>query len=207
MFEPIAIIVSLISLGVSARAYLLSKRGNEIKSEALRLQKSDLEARQEPKIQVSNETFLSSWQISDAFPRRNPEDLDICYSSLVTNKSEAVALLESVTIEIGPAESPLADAKHSLGCLVFGAAYLAAGESMSLESTINAHTIEMTRLFFEHEKGVLVFTLVFKFRGSAGSLRTRRAEIYRLNHEGGIVTKGNYDAASGKPRTYLLTIP
>jgi hypothetical protein len=39
MFEPIAVIVSLISLGVSWRAYLLSKKGYEIQSEAHGLQK------------------------------------------------------------------------------------------------------------------------------------------------------------------------
>jgi hypothetical protein len=209
VFEHIAIVVSLvvsfISLGFSWRAHLLSKRMYEIQSEAHGLQKSDLEARQEPKIQVSSETFLSSWQIEGASPRCNPKDLDLRYSSLVANKGETVAMLESITIEIGPAESPLADAKHSLGCLVTGAVYLAAGESMLLESTITAQTIAMTRLFFEHPERVLVFTLVFKFRGYAGQLRIRRTEIYRLNHEGGIVSKGNYNAASGIPRNYLLT--
>jgi len=205
VFEPISVIVSLIALGVSWRGYLLSKRGYAIQAEAHGLQKTDLKARQAPKFQVSNETFLSSWQIESTSPRRNARDLDLRYSSLVTNKGETVVLLESVTIEIGPAESPLADAKHSLGCLVTGAAYLAAGESLALGSTIAAQTIAMTRLFFEHFSGVLVFTLVIKFRGYAGQLQTRRSEIYRLNHEGGIVTKGNYNAASGIPRTYLIT--
>ena len=205
MFEPIAVIVSLIALGVSWRGYLLSKKGYAIQSETHGLQKADLKARQAPKIQVSSETFLSSWQIESASPRRNARDLDLRYSSLVTNKGETVALLDSVTIEIGLAESPLADAKQGLGCLVTGAVYLAAGESMALENMITAQTIAMTRLFFEHFAGVLVFTLVIKFRGYAGQLRTRRSEIYRLNHEGGIVSKGNYNAASGIPRTYLLT--
>lgn len=205
MFEPFAIIVSLVSLGVSWRAYLLSRRAHEIQSEAHGLQKSDLEARHEPKVQVTNETLLSSWQIENASPRCKPEELELRYSSVATNKGETVALLDSVTIEIGPAESPLADPKYGLGCLVSGAMYLAAGESISLGATIAAETISMTRLFFERHEGVLVFTLVFKFRGYAGPLRTRRTEIYRLNHEGGIVSKGNYNAASGIPRAYLLT--
>lgn len=205
MFEPYALIVSLVSLGVASRAYLLSKRAYEIQSEAHGLQKSDIEARHDPKVQVTNETFLSSWQIESTPPRCKPEELELRYSSVITNKGETVALLESVTIEVGPAESPLADPKCGLGCPVSGSIYLAAGESISLGTTITADTISMIRLFFEQPEGVLVFTLVFKFRGYAGPFRTRRAEIYRLNHEGGIVSKGNYNAASGIPRTYLLT--
>lgn len=205
MFESVAVIISLISLGISWRAYFLSKRGYEIQAEAHRLQRFDLEAKQEPKIQVSNETFLSSWQIEGASPRCKPEELELHYSSLVTNKGESVAALDSVTIEIGPADSPLAEPKHGLGCLVTGALYLAAGESITLQSTISAQTIVLTRMFFEHPEGALVFTLVFKFRGYAGQERIRRTEIYRMNHEGGIITKGNYNAATGIPRIYLLT--
>ena len=205
MFEPYALIVSLISLGVAWRAYLLSKSAHEIQSEAHGLQKSDLVARHEPKIQVANETFLSSWQIESASPRCKPEELELRYSSVITNKGETVALLDSVTIEIGPAESPLANPKSGLGCLVSGPMYLAAGESLSLGTTIEAERISMTRLFFGQHEGVLVFTLVFKFRGYSGPLRTRRTEIYRLNYEGGIVSKGNYNAASGISRAYLLT--
>lgn len=205
MFEPYALIVSLISLGVAWRAYLLSKRAHEIQSEAHGLQKSDMEARHEPKIQVTNETFLSSWQVESAPPRCKPEELELRYSAVVTNKGETVALLDSVTIEIAPAESPLAEPRVGVGYLVSGAMYLAAAESISLGTTIPADTIAMTRLFFEHPTGVLVFTLVFKFRGYAGPLRTRRTEIYRLNHEGGIVSKGNNNAAEGIPRAYLLT--
>ena len=205
MFEPVAIIVSLISLGISWRAYLLSKRGYEIQTEAHRLQSFDLEAKQEPKIQVSNETFSSSWQIGSASPQCKPEELELHYSSLVTNKGESVAALNSVTIEIGPADSPLAEPRHSLGCLVTGALYLAASESITLQSTISAQTIALIRMFFEHPEGALVFTLVFKFRGYAGQERIHRAEIYRMNNEGGIISKGNYNAAAGIPRTYLLT--
>ncbi|MDK9724956.1 MAG: hypothetical protein OEL88_08680 [Sterolibacteriaceae bacterium MAG5] len=205
MFEPYALIVSLVSLGVSWRAYLLSKRAHEIQSEAHGLQKSDLEARHEPKVQVTNETFLSSWQIENTVPHCKPEELELRYSSIVKNKGETVALLESVTIEVGPAESPLAEPKYGLGCLVSGAMYLAAGESISLGTTITADTISMIRLFFEQPEGVLVFTLVFKFRGYAGPPRTRRTEIYRLNHKGGIISKGSYNAAGGIPRAYLLT--
>lgn len=205
MFEPYALIVSLVALGVSWRAHLLAKRAHEIQSESHGLQKSDMEARYEPKVQVTNETFLSSWQIKNSAPRCKPEELELRYSSVVTNKGETIALLDSVTIEMAPAESPLAEPKVSMGCLVSGSMYLAAGESISLGTTIPADTIAMTRLFFEHPMGVLVFTLVFRFRGYAGPLRTKRMEIYRLNHEGGIVSKGNYNAAGGIPRAYLLT--
>ena len=205
MFEPYALIVSLVSLGVSWRAYLLSKRAHEIQSEAHGLQKSDLEARREPKVQVTNETFLSSWQLPSTQPHCSPEELELLYSAVVTNKGETVALIESATIEVGPAESLLADPKCAIGCVVSGSTYLAAGESISLGTTITADTVSMIRMFFESHEGVLVFTLVFKFRGYAGPLRTRRAEIYRLNQGGGIVSKGNYNAASGIPRTYLLT--
>lgn len=205
MLEPVTVIVSLIALGVSWRGYLLSKRGYEIQSELHKLQKLDLEAKQEPKIQVSNETFLSSWQIENVSSRCKPEQLELHYSSLVTNKSETVASLEAVTIEVGPADSLLAEPRQGLGCLVSGALYLAASESITLQSTITAQAIELTRQFFEHPEGVLVFTLVFKFRDYAGQRRTRRAEIYRMNHEGGIITKGDYNAAAGNPRTYLLT--
>lgn len=205
MFEPYALIVSLVALGVSWRAYLLSKQAHKIQSEAHGLQKSEIEARQQPKVQVTNETFLSSWQFENSEPRCMPEEIKLRYSSVVTNKGEAVALLESVTIEVGAVDSPLSEPTHGLGCLVSGAMYLAAGESISLGTTIAADTISMIRHFFEKPEAVLVFTLVVRFRGYAGPIRTRRAEIYRLNHEGGIVSKGNYDAASGVPRTYLLT--
>jgi hypothetical protein len=204
MFEPVAVIVSLVSLGVSWRAYLLSKRGYETQAEAHRLQRVDIEAKQEPRIQVSNETFLSSWQTQNVSARCQPEEIELHYSSLVTNKGETVAAFDTVIVEVGPVGSPLAEPTHTLGFQVSGPMYLAAGESITLRSTIDAQAMALTRLFFQHPEGVLVFRLVFKFRGYAGQPRMRRTEIDRMNHQGGIVTKGNYNAAAGIPRTYLL---
>lgn len=205
MFEPYAIMVSLIALGISWRAYTLSKRGIEIQTEAHKFQMSDLVAKQEPKIQICNETFLSSWQLENSLPRCDPNGIEVHYSSIATNKGESVALLESITIEIGPAHEFLAEPQHSLGHSIIGATYIASGESISLQSTITAQTIELIRLFFQHPDGVLVFTLIFKFCGYAGQTRIRRTEIYRMTSEGGIVSKGNYNAAAGVPRSYLLS--
>lgn len=205
MFEPYAIIVSLIALGISWRAYLLSKRGIEIQTEAHNFQVSDLAARQEPKIQISNETFLSSWQIESSLPRCKPNEIELHYSAVASNKGESVVLLESVAIEIGPANESLEDAEHSLGNPIVGPVYIAAGESISLQCRIAEKTIELVRLFFQKPHSVLVFTLVFKYCGYAGQTRIRRTEIYRMTSEGGIVSKGNYNAAEGLPRSYLLS--
>lgn len=205
MFESAAIIVSLVSLGVAWRAYLISKRGFEVQAQAYALQKKELEAKQEARLQVSNETFLSSWQMDGGTDRCPPDEIALHYSAVLTNKGDSAATIESITIEVGPVSGLLDDPTAHIGHVVSGPMYLAAGESVSLQATLEANEIQITRMFFQHLEGVLVYSLSVKYRGYGGGMRMHRAEIYRINHMGGIVVKGNYDAAGGKPRSYLLS--
>lgn len=204
MIDIIAIVISVISLVLAYRAYSLGKQRLSIQVEQHSISKGDIEAKQKPKLQIENETFLSSWQMQVKEERCAVDEITLFYSSQLTNKGDSTVEIESVVIEIGSTKSPLSDPNTGLAMLVLSSFYLSSGESISLEKTIEASAIQMTRMFFENFDGVLVYTLVFKYSGYAGHRITEKREIYRMNNQGGIVSKGNYNAHEVIPRSYLL---
>lgn len=203
--EGLTLIIALVSLGIAGRAYLLSKRANQIQADAHHLQLSDINAKREPRLQVSNETFLSTWQRIPAEPYCPPQELDLQYSSMLSNKGESVAKLDSVMIELGVTDSPLGASRLGFGVAVAGPLYLAAGETLALNAIVTAQHLEFLRLFCQLPNGIVVCTLVFRYAGYAGEERIRRTEIYRINDGGGIISKGGYEAASTVPRSYPVT--
>jgi len=206
IFTIIGLVVSLIALAMASRANLIAKRSLKVQRKQHELNKIDIATRQNPKIQISNETFLSQLQIEKKpLSHDSPIEINHYYSSLISNKGESTAKVESITIEICPASSPLAEPKCGIGVAISGPIYLASGEAIALEKTITPETISVARLFFSNHQGVLVFVLIIKYQDYLGKTLVRRAEIYRMADYGMIVSKGNYDAASGIPRTYLLT--
>jgi hypothetical protein len=205
VFEGLTLVVALVALGISWRAHLLSKRANQIQADAHHLQQSDINAKREPRLQISNETFLSTWQRIPSEPFCLPQELDLYYSSILTNKGESVAKLDSVMIELGVADSPLGEPRPGFGVAVASPLYLAAGETLALNTIVTAQHLEFVRLFCQLQNGVVVCTLVFRYSGYAGEKRIRRTEIYRLNEVGGIISKAGYEAATTVPRSYPVT--
>lgn len=205
VFEGLTLIVALVAIAISWRAYLLSKKANQIQADAHQLQQSDINAKREPRLQISNETFLSTWQRFPSEPGCPPQDLDLHYSSILTNKGESVAQLDSLMIELGVTDSPLGEPRPGFGVAVTGPLYLAAGETLALNALVTAQHMQFVRLFCQLPYGVVVCTLVFRYAGYAGEKRIRRTEIYRLNEGGGIISKAGYEAASTAPRSYPVT--
>ena len=208
MFTPaeiISLITALVALGVSWRAYLVSRDAARVGQSAFQLNETDVAARQEPRLQVTNETFLSTWQRKPQAPKCPPHELDLAYSAVVTNKGDSVATIESYTIELGVAAEPLARPRPGFGVHIAGPLYLAAGESAALSAAVSAQHLEYVRLFCELDHGIVVCTLAIRYSGYAGTPRVRRVEIYRLNIEGGIVSHGPLETWHTEPRSYTIT--
>lgn len=202
IFEASTLIIALVSLGIAWRAYLLSQRANKIQADAHYLQQSDITAKREPKLQISNETFLSTWQRKLDEPHCPPQELDLQYSSILSNKGESVAKIESVMIELGVTDSPLGAPRPGFGVAIAGPLYLAAGETLALNAVVTPQHLEFVRLFCQLPNGVVVCTLVFRYAGYEDEVRIRRTEIYRINDSGGIISKAGYEAAITIPRSY-----
>jgi hypothetical protein len=205
VFEGLTLVIALVAIGISLRANLLSKRANQIQADAHHLQQTDINAKQEPRLQISNETFLSTWQRIPVEPFCSPQELDLHYSSILSNKGESFAKLDFIMIELGVADSPLGPHRRGFGVAVSGPLYLAAGETLALNAIVSAQHLEFVRLFCQLPNGVVVCTLIFQYSGYAGEQRIRRAEIYRINEGGGIISKAGYEAASTVPRSYPVT--
>jgi len=202
--EAISLITALVALAISWRAYLVSKSAAKTGQNSFEVSAADIAARQEPKLQVTNETFLSTWQRNADAPRCPPHELDLVYSAVLTNKGDHVAAIESYVVELGVAAEPLAQPRPGFGVHVAGPLYLAAGESVAVGATVTAKHLEFVRLFCQLEEGIVVCTLVIRYSGYAGAPRIRRVEIYRLNVEGGIVSHGPLEAWRTEPRDYML---
>lgn len=202
--EGFTLIISLVSIGIAWRAYLLSKRANQIQTDAYQFQLSDVSAKREPRLQISNETFLATWQRKLGEPHCHSQELDLQYSSMLSNKGESVAKIESAMIELGVTDSPLGTHRPGFGVAIAGSLYLAAGESVALNAVVTSQHLEFVRLFCELPHGIVVCTLVFRYSGYVGEQRIRRTEIYRMNEEGGVISKAGYDAASAAPRSYPI---
>ncbi len=206
VIEGITLIIALVSIGIAWRAYLLSKKAIQIQADAHQLQQSDISEKREPRLQISNETFLSTWQRHPVEPFCPPQELDLHYSSMLSNKGESVAKIDYVTIELGVTDTPpLGPPRRGFGVSVSGPLYLAAGETLALNTIVTAQHLELVRLFCQLPNGVVVCTLAFQYSGYAGEQRLRRTEIYRINDGGGIISKAGYDAASSVPRSYPVT--
>jgi hypothetical protein len=203
--EIISLITALVALAVSCRVYLVSKDAARVEQSAFRLNETDVAARQEPRLQVTNETFLSTWQRESQAPKCPSHELDLAYSAVVTNKGDSVAKIESYIIELGVAAEPLAQPRPGFGVHIAGPLYLAAGESAALSSSVSAQHLKYVRLFCELDHGIVVCTLAIRYSGYAGTPRVRRIEIYRLNLEGGIVSHGPLEAWRIEPRSYIVT--
>jgi hypothetical protein len=202
--ETISLITALAALAVSVRAYLVSKGAARIGQSSFEVSAADTAARQEPKLQVTNETFLSTWQRNSDTPKCPPHELDLVYSAVLTNKGDHVAAVESYVVELGVAAEPLAQPRPGFSIHVSGPLYLAAGESVVVGATVTAQHLELVRLFCELERGIVVCTLAIRYSGYAGAPRIRRVEIYRLNIEGGIVSHGPLEAWRTEPRSYTV---
>ncbi len=161
--DYIATIISLISLLIAWRAYSLSKERLTLQKETHYLQKNDLEAKQKPKIQVTSETFLNSWQRGIPHEDCKLEDLDVEYSAIYENKGESTIRIDGVSIHVCPTESPTGNAKQGLACFVFGPAYLSPGDAVSINQAITPREINITRIFFDNFKGVLAFVLKIRY--------------------------------------------
>lgn len=205
VFEGLTLIVALVTVDVYWRLHLLSKKANQIQADALHLQQTDINAKREPRLQISNETFLSTWQRIPVEPFCPPQELDLHYSSILSNKGESVAKLDFVMIELGVTDSPLGPPRRGFGVAVVGSLYLAAGETLALNAIVSAQHLEFVRLFCQLPNGVVVCTLVFQYSGYAGEQRIRHTEIYRINEGGGIISKAGYEAASTVHRSYPVT--
>ena len=208
MFTPaevISLITALAALAVSWRAYLVSRDAARTGQSSFQLRAVDVAARQEPRLQVTNETFLSTWQRKPDAPKCPPHELDLVYSAVLSNKGDYVAAIESYAIELGVVAEPLAQPRPGFGVHVAGPLYLAAGESVAVAATVSAQHLEFVRLFCELDRGIVVCTLAIRYSGYAATPHVRRVEIYRLNIEGGIVSHGPLKAWRTEPRSYTFT--
>lgn len=205
------IALSSLAVAVASAAFtgISMKRDSARNAESHALSKADLLARQEPKIQISEEVFCSylgeERLVGQVMDHDNSKLFSLRYSALIANKSDAVARIEAVAIEVGSAiGSPLAEPTANIGAVhIAGPILLAAGEEKPLQADLSEEAIEMMRLFFDNPE-VLVFAIAFTYDGYIGKPRKRRYEIYRYKGPGVVVSKGNYNAEGGIPRTYLL---
>lgn len=200
--EGLTLIIALLSLGLAWWAYLLSKKAHQIQADALHLQQSDINTKREPVLQISNETFLSTWQRNPAEPHCPPHELDLHYSSILTNKGESAAKIDSIMIVLGVTDSPLGEPRIGFGVAVAGPVFLATGETLALSAIVTAQHLEFVRIFCQLPNGIVVCSLVFRYSGLASEKRIRRTEIYRINEEGAIISKAGYEAALIVPRSY-----
>lgn len=203
--EVISLITALAALAVAWRSHLVARDAARVGKSSLQLSEADLAARQEPRLQVTNETFLSTWQRKSKLPRCPASELDLVYSAVLSNKGDNVAVIESYFIELGVTAEPLGAPQPGFGVHVAGPLYLAIGESVALGATVTAQHLEFVRLFCELERGIIVCTLVIRYSGYAGTSRLRRVEIYRMNTDGGIVSHGPLQTWRTEPRSYTLT--
>ena len=205
LVEAITLITSLVSLGVAWRAYLLSRQAYRLQDDAHRLQSADVGAKQEPRLQVSGETFLSTWQRNPEKPKCDVAELELVYSSILQNKGGTVARLHHLVVELGISAELLGEPITGFGVAVAGPLYLAAGEAIALTATVTPEHLKFLRLFFSRPAGgVVTFTLAFGYSGYADEKKVYRREIYRMNDAGEIVSMVGYDAVSPTPRTYPL---
>lgn len=203
--ETISLVTALGALAVAWRAYLISKDVAKVQEAAHLANQHDVAARQEPKLQVSNETFLASW-FRTSTEAADPEDEKYLeYSAVITNKGDSVAAIESYVIELGVAPEAYAAPRPGFGVHVAGPLYLAAGETFAISTTVTQRHLDFVRLFCQLEKGIVVCSLVIRYSGYASQRRIRRVEIGRFTVDGGWISIGSVTGFETKPRSYIVT--
>jgi hypothetical protein len=199
-------VLAMLALLISFCSLVIAWKNHKSQSRASDATLADIAARTEPKLQVHDQTFLSSWQRGVRCP---PDEICLYYSSVITNQGSSTVELVNIAIEACPASLMKGSQGRGVGFSfpVTEARYLRPGESTPLDMEITPGQMALTRGFYNVHDDLLVFFVAFTFKGEGGPIKAYRKEIYRIGLDGAIQSgpAGAHKGDNTSPVTFILT--